>query len=223
MRHDRVGEAAERSAGSGVSGFSSQSVVGSSAPLVLANPYEADGPSANSAAPAAGAVQADEEDVARAVDRFTRLLAARNLRLTAARRAIVRAVMHRRGHFPIEELVNELRSQGIRGSRATVYRALPLLTEAGILQQAVITGELRSYEAAVGREHHDHIVCRSCGKVVEFVLEAFEILEREIASRYGFRLEGHFHQLVGRCDACQNAAGDGARRQDVAPKQAVGS
>src|SRR5690242_21903345 len=92
---------------------------------------------------------------AEAVRGFERFLAARNLRLTAARRAIVEAVLERDGHFPIEDLVRDLRRRGIRGSKATVYRTLPLLTAAGILQQAVMTSETKSYEAAPGREHHD--------------------------------------------------------------------
>jgi len=139
----------------------------------------------------------------RALDRFGRFLAGRSLRLTAARAAIVEAAMARRGHFPIEDLVSDLRRRGIRGSKATVYRTLPLLAEAGILQPAIITGDMTRYEMTFGREHHDHMVCRGCGRVVEFEFEAFEILQREIAARHGFSLEGHLHQLWGRCRDCQ--------------------
>jgi Fur family transcriptional regulator, ferric uptake regulator len=140
---------------------------------------------------------------ARALLRFERYLATKALRLTSARRAILEAVLARKGHFLIDALVEDLRARGIEGSKATVYRSLPLLTEAGILQEAVITGETKSYEVAVGREHHDHLVCRGCGSVVEFEFDAFAILEREVALRHGFRLEGHLHQLIGRCAECQ--------------------
>jgi len=144
---------------------------------------------------------------ARALHQFGRFLAERSLRLTAARAAIVEAALERRGHFPIEDLVSDLRRRGIRGSKATVYRALPLLTEAGIIQTAVISGDIRRYETSFGREHHDHLVCRGCGTVVEFEFEAFEILQREIAARHGFSLEGHLHQLWGRCRDCQARGG----------------
>jgi Fur family transcriptional regulator, ferric uptake regulator len=148
-----------------------------------------------------------------ALARFERHLASRGLRLTSARRAILAAVLERAGHFLIEDLVADLKRRGIRGSKATVYRTLPLLTASGILQQAIITGDTSSYEAAVGREHHDHLVCLGCGKVVEFEFEAFEILQREIAARHSFRLEGHHHQLVGRCAECQ--------RKEPAPAPAL--
>ena len=149
--------------------------------------------------------------------RFQRFLAQKSLRLTAARTAIVEAALQRQGHFPIEDLVADLRRRGIRGSKATVYRTLPLLTEAGILQPAVIAGDTRSYETAFGRVHHDHLVCSGCGKVVEFEFEAIEILQREVASRNGFRLEGHLHQLVGRCADCQarEASEGGSERRST--------
>jgi len=130
------------------------------------------------------------------------LLAGRSLRLTAARAAIVEAAAERHGHFPIEDLVADLKRRGIRGSKATVYRPCPA-DRGRIIQPAVVTNDIKSYETAIGAEHHDHLVCRGCGTVVEFEFEAFEILEREVAARHGFRLEGHLHQLFGRCSDCQ--------------------
>ncbi len=151
----------------------------------------------------------DPHDPRSALARFEEFLTPRGLRLTGARRAIVEAIFERGGHFEIEELIQTLRARGIRGSRATVYRTVPLLTEAGLIQQAVVTSETRSFEQALGREHHDHLVCTRCGKVIEFHDESFDLLERKVAERYGFRLEGHHHQLVGACPAC--LAHEGAR------------
>lgn len=137
-----------------------------------------------------------------ALERFERFLASRALRLTTARAAIVEAALARTGHYPIDELIGDLKRRGIRGSKATVYRTLPLLADAGILQPAILMGEERSYETTFGRLHHDHLVCRMCGEVVEFEFEAFEMLQRDLAARYGFRLESHQHVLVGTCPAC---------------------
>ena len=146
--------------------------------------------------------------VGEALARFEQFLARRALRLTRERAAIVEAVLSMEGHFPIEQLVAELRRRGIRGSKATVYRALPFLTEAGILQPADVSTDTRRYEAAFGREHHDHLVCSRCGAIVEFEFEAFEVLQREVAARHGFELEAHVHQLVGRCPACRAVEGE---------------
>ena len=137
-----------------------------------------------------------------ALERFERFLHQKDLRLTEARAAIVEAALARKGHYPIEDLIADLRQRGIRGSKATVYRTLPLLAEAGILEPAIIAGEVKSYETTFGRHHHDHLRCSRCGRVVEFEFEAFEILQREVAAKYGFRLEGHHHELVGVCPDC---------------------
>jgi Fur family ferric uptake transcriptional regulator len=137
-----------------------------------------------------------------ALVRFEEFLRSKDLRLTEARAAIVEAALARRGHYPIEELIADLKQRGIRGSKATVYRTLPLLAEAGILQPALVAGDSKSYETTFGQEHHDHLCCTRCGKVVEFGFEQFEVLQQELAARYGFRLEGHHHELFGACADC---------------------
>ena len=131
------------------------------------------------------------------------LLRGKGLRATAGREAIVKAVMSRKGHFHIDELVRELRDQGVDASRATVFRLMPLLVEAGLVQPAVVSGKTHHYETAFGHRHHDHLICGECQKVVEFHFEAFEILQREIAAKYGFELTSHFHELIGICRDCR--------------------
>jgi Fur family ferric uptake transcriptional regulator len=145
---------------------------------------------------------AAESRTTEALERFEDFLRGKNLRLTEARAAIVEAALARSGHYPIEELIEDLRALGIRGSKATVYRTLPLLAEAGILQPAILAGDARSYETTFGLAHHDHLVCGRCGKVIEFGFEPFEVMQREVAGRYGFRLEAHHHELVGTCPEC---------------------
>jgi Fur family ferric uptake transcriptional regulator len=149
-----------------------------------------------------GAEDAAERRTTEALERFEEFLRKKDLRLTEARAAIVEAALARSGHYPIEELIADLKARGIRGSKATVYRTLPLLAEAGILQPALLAGDSRSYETTFGHEHHDHLVCGRCAKVVEFGSEPLEVLQRELAGRYGFRLEAHHHELVGTCPEC---------------------
>jgi Fur family ferric uptake transcriptional regulator len=176
-----------------------------------------------------------DERTQQALDRFERFLHKKDLRLTEARAAIVEAALARQGHYPIDELIADLKKRGIRGSKATVYRTLPLLAEAGILEPAILAGETRSYETTFGRNHHDHLICTRCGRVIEFEFEAFEILQRDVATRYGFRLEGHHHELVGTCPECVSregsrthgaphpapaAAANGLPRGDAAPADA---
>ncbi|WP_394833994.1 transcriptional repressor [Pendulispora rubella] len=146
-----------------------------------------------------------EERIVRAVERFRAVLYGRDLRMTSVREAIVRAALEYDGHFHVQELARVLQERGLRdASVATVYRAMPLLVEAGIVQPALVSaGDEQRYEAAFERPHHDHLVCTQCGDVVEFHDEVLETLQRVIAERYGYELTGHVHELLGCCPKCR--------------------
>jgi Fur family ferric uptake transcriptional regulator len=141
-----------------------------------------------------------------AAQRLRAFLRGRGLRMTGEREALVRAALSRRRHFTLDELVEEAVRNHAAASRATVYRALPILIEAGILQPVLVSDEPRRFELALGRRHHDHLLCRRCGRVVEFRSTAIEDLQVEIARRHGFRLTSHVHELVGDCAACRRRA-----------------
>jgi Fur family transcriptional regulator, ferric uptake regulator len=155
---------------------------------------------------------------------FRVFLHGQSRRATGIREEIIRAAMACRGHFDADDLVQKLRTRGSHVSRASVYRALPLLVEAGIVEPTVSPGDRQQYEIRGERPHHDHLVCNECGTVVEFQFEAFEVLQREIAARYGFDLTGHSHELFGTCPKCQkkgaarkrSARGPAADRSQVA-------
>ena len=144
-------------------------------------------------------------DAGQAAERLRAFLRSRGLRMTGEREALVRAALGRRRHFTLEELVEEAVGHDARASRATVYRSLPILIEAGILQPVLVSDEPRRFELALGRRHHDHLLCRSCGRVVEFRSSAIEDLQLRVAARHGFRLTSHVHELVGDCADCRRA------------------
>lgn len=139
--------------------------------------------------------------------RLRDLVKEKDLNFSTVREAIARAAFRFQGHFDVADLVLVLKRAGVRGAhRTTVYRTLPILLEAGIIQPALLSASDRQlYEPAFEREHHDHLVCTACGKVVEFHFEAFEVLQQDLAARYGFELVSHVHELLGRCAACKSA------------------
>jgi Fur family ferric uptake transcriptional regulator len=146
-----------------------------------------------------------EEAWGRALERLRGILKARTLKMSKVRESIARAALEYDGHFSVEQLVHMLHASGVRDAHmATVYRAVPLMIEAGLIQRALISeGDSQFYEAAFEREHHDHLVCTSCGRVVEYQSETLEALQREIAERYGFELSDHVNELRGRCRDCR--------------------
>lgn len=142
----------------------------------------------------------DEAALARALEQLHALVRHRGLKASGVRESIARAALSHRGHWTIDELAAGLPD----AHPTTVYRTVPLLVDAGLLQIAPgAEGEGRRYERAFEREHHDHLVCTNCHKVVEFCFEAIEVLQRDVAERFDFSLTGHVHELFGTCSDCR--------------------
>lgn len=141
------------------------------------------------------------------MERFRAVLRERSLKMSKVRESIARTALAYPGHFSVDDLVQQLHENGVRDAhQATVYRALPLMVEAGLIQPALISkSDGQRYEASFEREHHDHLVCTSCGRVVEYQSETLEALQREIAHRHGFVLDDHVLELRGRCRDCRRA------------------
>ena len=123
------------------------------------------------------------------------------MRASQVREEVVAAVLEQRGHFHLDDLAASLREKGV--SRATVYRTLPLLLEAGLVRPTLVSGQRRSYEVAREPGHHGHLICRDCNAVVEFDLEPLEKAQRALAAQHGYQLVSPFHELVGVCPKCQ--------------------
>jgi Fur family transcriptional regulator, ferric uptake regulator len=147
----------------------------------------------------------DSIGVDRALDQLRNVVRAKGLKSSAVRDAVARVALGYDGHFTVEDLVKSLRETGVTDVHpATVYRVLPLLVEAGLIQETLVSaGDGHRYERAFEREHHDHLICTSCGKVVEFQFEAIEVLQRDLSESLGFKLTGHIHELYGVCASCQ--------------------
>ncbi len=143
------------------------------------------------------------DDYDRAEERFRNFLAGKGLRLTGPRRAVLRAVMDLDEHFGRNRLLKKLGGGGAH--RATMFRTLPLLVEAGIVRRMRERLDHWHYEHVVGHEHHDHLLCVACGRVIEFTSPAIEREQRRLCKRHGFVETSHSFIIRGRCSQCQGA------------------
>lgn len=137
---------------------------------------------------------------------FQNHLRDRDLRFTAEREGILSNVLSLTQHFDADELYEDLRSKGLRISRDTVYRTIPLLLECGIIQKSVGKSK-RDYFEVAEEGHHDHMVCLCCSKVIEFHSEQIEQLQIKICKKVEFEMVFHDHKLVGYCRDCKNKKG----------------
>jgi Fur family ferric uptake transcriptional regulator len=124
------------------------------------------------------------------------LCASKGLRITDQRRTIARILSESDDHPDVETLHTRAAAVDPRISIATVYRTVRLFEEAGILERHEF-GDGRSRYEAASDDHHDHLIDVETGKVIEFVDEELEELQRRIAERLGFRLVDHRMELYG--------------------------
>jgi len=137
-------------------------------------------------------------------------LRSRGITPTRQRTAIMEALLGREGHVSAEQLHAALRRRHARIGLATVYRTLLLLRDKGVVAERDFGGGSRRYERERDR-HHDHLVCLSCSRVIEFEVSEIERLQARAALRHGFHPVSHRLEIYGTCAACR-AAGKGARK-----------
>jgi Fur family transcriptional regulator, ferric uptake regulator len=129
-------------------------------------------------------------------------LAQFGLRITRQRRLILEEFLAQGHHLHLDEFYPRLRAKYPGIGHATVYRALKLFAESGIAREIRLGDGLTRYEVVTGAEHHDHLVCTRCGAVTEFQNGALEMLHKEAAQHYGFRIEQVRVELQGVCSRC---------------------
>lgn len=122
--------------------------------------------------------------------------AAKGLRLTEQRRTVARVIDESGDHPDVEALHARAVAIDPRISVATVYRTVKLFEEAGILERLEFGDGRARYEDAL-RDHHDHLIDVTTGKVIEFVDPEIEALQEKIAARLGYRLVAHRLELFG--------------------------
>src|SRR5277367_3524047 len=119
------------------------------------------------------------------------------LKFTPERAMILDAVLRKAGLFEAEGLATDLKALGHRVSRATVYRTLSHLQDAGILRQVFFDNKQSYYQVIAGRQSYDYLICVDTGKVIEFNSEKLRALRDEICKEHGFEPLSHQFHIFG--------------------------
>jgi Fur family ferric uptake transcriptional regulator len=150
------------------------------------------------------------------MQRFEKALRERGLKSTAQRDDIAKVFFSGNAHYSVEDLYTAVRKVNPRVGYATVYRTLKLLKECGLAAERHFDdGQARYEPTEETAQHHDHIICERCGKIVEFNSEELERQQERIARFLGFVVSRHRMELYGICSDCR----EGRRSPAAGQKQ----
>ena len=135
-----------------------------------------------------------------------RFLHDKGLKATRQRELVADSFLASHEHVSADELYREISAQHPGIGYATVYRTLKLLKEAGLAAERHFGEGFARFEPLEPGQHHDHLICTSCGTIVEFENPDIESLQNRVAERHGFSIDYHRLELYGRCKACRRTA-----------------
>jgi Fur family ferric uptake transcriptional regulator len=150
-----------------------------------------------------GVTEADREGEREEVRVFHEHIKRSGLKRTAQRDLILDVFLETEGHVSSEDLYELVKSRDASVGFTTVYRTLKLLQESGLARDVQYYDGRTLYEHDFKHAHHDHLICTTCGRLIEFYSEVIENMQDEIAERHGFRPETHSLRIFGTCRECQ--------------------
>jgi len=135
---------------------------------------------------------------------FKILLKKNNLKFTIQREVILETLYNSDEHLTPEGLHHLIQEKqpDLKTGIATVYRTLALLEESSVVTSLSFGAQGKKYELGA-KEHHDHLICTTCGEITEFVDEEIEKRQHSITDELGFKMSDHSMQIYGICSECQ--------------------
>lgn len=135
---------------------------------------------------------------------FEEYITQQRLKKTPQRLLIANVFLQSQGHLTTEDLYDRVKNEDASIGQATVYRTMKILCDAGLAKEVHFGDGVARYEQRYGNEHHDHLICESCGINIEVLDEDIERLQEDLAQRHGFKLTTHRMYLYGICAQCRS-------------------
>ncbi len=129
-------------------------------------------------------------------------LKSQGLRQSGQRDRVVDTFLSQKGHVSAEELLAQVRKKDKRLGLTTVYRTLKLMTQSGLAMERKFNRQGSTFEPVRLGQHHDHLICLKCGRIMEFENKSIETLQEAVAKKHIFFITHHVLELYGYCETC---------------------
>ncbi len=138
------------------------------------------------------------------LNRFKVLIKENGMKYTKQREVILETLFFSNNHFTPESLYLLIKDNypKLNIGIATVYRTLNFLEESELATSISFGMHGKKYEFG-GKEHHDHLICKECGDIIEFLDDIIESRQEEIAKKHNYKIQSHNMQIFGVCPKCQ--------------------
>jgi len=150
---------------------------------------------------------------------FLRHIQKQGLKRTSQRDLILDVFLQTEEHVSGEDLYQLVREKDASVGQTTVYRTLRLLTDAGLAREVRFGDGRAHYEHNYKHQHHDHMICKECGKIIEFYSPELEAIQDAMAAKHRFELTSHLLRMIGICADCRKKGND--QKRDSAKQTAV--
>jgi Fur family ferric uptake transcriptional regulator len=149
---------------------------------------------------------------------FLKHIQKQGLKRTAQRDLILDVFLRSEGHMSGEDLYRLVHEQDPTVGQTTVYRTLRLLTDAGLAREVRFGDGRAHYEHNYKHQHHDHMICSECGKIIEFYSPELEALQDQMAAKHKFVLTSHLLRMIGICAECRRQEREQKRESAKRPE-----
>jgi Fur family ferric uptake transcriptional regulator len=146
---------------------------------------------------------------------FLQHIQKKGLKRTAQRDLILDIFLHTEAHLSSEDLYRLVQKQDPTIGQTTVYRTLKLLSEAGLAREVRFGDGRTHYEHNYKHQHHDHMICSECGRVIEFFSAELEAIQDAMAAKHRFQITQHLLRMIGICADCRRALREADKDQTL--------
>ncbi len=134
---------------------------------------------------------------------FRDFLKRHGMRYTPERETIIKEIFSTHEHFDVDSLYISMRQKGLRVSKASIYRLIPLLIQANLIEEVFFEKGQMHYEHIYGHEHHCHLRCQRCSRIEEFSDKRVAQIEKDLEKRFNYKILRHRLEVIGLCSKCQ--------------------